>query len=55
MALISGTHSRGLLDSIMTAFGKKPYRCRRCERRFYVYVGRPDAAESDDVDEPQPQ
>jgi hypothetical protein len=21
---------------VMVAFGKKPYRCRRCERRFYA-------------------
>jgi hypothetical protein len=27
---------RGFLDSVMMAFGKKPYRCRRCERRFYA-------------------
>ena len=27
-----------MLDALLTAFGKKPYRCRRCERRFYVPI-----------------
>jgi hypothetical protein len=45
----------GLLDSIMTSLGRKPYRCRRCERRFYVYVGKPHDEESEDADQPQPQ
>jgi uncharacterized C2H2 Zn-finger protein len=26
---------RGILDSIMLSFGRSPFRCRRCERRFY--------------------
>jgi DNA-directed RNA polymerase subunit RPC12/RpoP len=26
---------RGILDSIMGVFHKTPFRCRRCERRFY--------------------
>ena len=25
----------GILDSMMLAFGRSPFRCRRCERRFY--------------------
>jgi hypothetical protein len=27
---------RGMLDALMSAFGKSPRRCRFCERRFYV-------------------
>jgi tRNA(Ile2) C34 agmatinyltransferase TiaS len=23
------------MDAIMQSFGKSPFRCRRCERRFY--------------------
>ena len=26
---------KGALDSIMLLFSRKPFRCRRCERRFY--------------------
>jgi hypothetical protein len=29
------SHSRGLLDRFMVMFRKAPFRCRRCERRFY--------------------
>ena len=29
---------RGIVDSVMKAMGKMPYRCRRCERRFYRRV-----------------
>ncbi len=39
---------RGILDSLMMAFGKKPYRCRRCERRFYAdFIAAKD--ESEDI------
>ena len=37
---------RGILDTLMTTFGKSPFRCRACNRRFYIS----DTA-SDDVDE----
>src|ERR1019366_2772813 len=36
---------RGLLDWFMMAFGKAPFRCRRCERRFYRSVAVPAPAE----------
>ena len=29
---------RGIVDSFMKAIGRTPYRCRRCERRFYRRV-----------------
>jgi len=39
------SHSRGLFDSLMSRFGKVPFRCRACTRRFYQYsedeVGEP--------------
>ena len=35
---------RGILDNVMLLFGRKPFRCRWCERRFYV---NPDHAESE--------
>jgi DNA-directed RNA polymerase subunit RPC12/RpoP len=38
---------RGLLDSFMMAFGKTPFRCRRCERRFYRSVAVPAPAGPD--------
>ena len=37
---------RGFLDSFMTMFGKAPFRCRRCDRRFYgqtTILSRPKA------------
>jgi DNA-directed RNA polymerase subunit RPC12/RpoP len=37
----------GFLDSVMEKFGRTPYRCRSCHKRFYVYVPR----ERDEVDE----
>ena len=37
---------RGLLDSLMMAFGKAPFRCRGCERRFHRHVAAPAAAEA---------
>jgi DNA-directed RNA polymerase subunit RPC12/RpoP len=36
---------RGLLDSFMMAFRKAPFRCRRCERRFYRHAAIPSPAE----------
>ncbi|MGD0778629.1 MAG: hypothetical protein ABSC05_38100 [Candidatus Solibacter sp.] len=36
---------RGLLDSLMMAFGKAPFRCRGCERRFYRHPASPAQAE----------
>jgi hypothetical protein len=38
---------RGLLDSLMMAFGKAPFRCRGCERRFHRHVAAPAAAEAE--------
>jgi hypothetical protein len=35
---------RGILDAVMSAFGKSPRRCRFCERRFYVPHDRTRAA-----------
>jgi hypothetical protein len=35
----------GLLDSLMMVFGKAPFRCRGCRRRFYKYVARPSPPE----------
>jgi hypothetical protein len=32
------SRTRGILDAIMSAFDRKPMRCRQCQRRFYVYV-----------------
>ena len=43
---------RGLLDSLMMAFGKEPFRCRRCERRFYRHttiLSRPEADKEADT------
>jgi len=31
----------------MMAFGKAPFRCRRCERRFHRHVATPLAAEAE--------
>ena len=36
---------RGLWDSFLMAFGKTPFRCRRCERRFYRHTATPALAE----------
>jgi len=27
----------GVLDSMMLTLGRSPYRCRCCERRFYIH------------------
>jgi len=32
------SHSRGLFDAFLSKFGKFPFRCRACTRRFYQYV-----------------
>jgi len=32
------SHSSGLFDALMSKFGKFPFRCRACTRRFYEYV-----------------
>ena len=42
---------RGPLDALMTAFGRKPFRCRACERRFYVHVATPGEDDSESVDQ----
>jgi DNA-directed RNA polymerase subunit RPC12/RpoP len=40
---------RGILDWLMNVFDKAPFRCRRCERRFYrrVAVREPVEAEAE--------
>jgi hypothetical protein len=38
---------RGILDSIMGVFHKTPFRCRRCERRFYSEELLPDEESED--------
>ena len=44
---------RGFLDSVMMALGRKPYRCRRCERRFYAHPIVADV-EPEPYNEPRP-
>ena len=29
------SYPRGLMDSFMHMFGRRPYRCRNCRKRFY--------------------
>jgi len=41
------SHSRGLFDAVLSKFGKFPFRCRACTRRFYQYV----PAEGEEVEE----
>jgi hypothetical protein len=36
---------RGLLDSLMSALHKEPYRCRFCQRRFYRPAVKPTQEE----------
>jgi hypothetical protein len=40
------------LDSIMGKLHRTPYRCRGCQRRFYVYIRPDDKAEIAEVDTP---
>jgi len=36
------------VDSILTMLGKSPFRCRRCERRFYaVQIAKPVVVEGE--------
>jgi hypothetical protein len=35
---------RGALDSLMLLFHRTPFRCRRCDRRFYSPLNRSQAA-----------
>jgi hypothetical protein len=44
----------GLMDAFMQMFGKRPFRCRSCRKRFYSEEVKPDEPVSDDVDEPGP-
>ncbi|MGA1998040.1 MAG: hypothetical protein ABSH45_19925 [Bryobacteraceae bacterium] len=37
------SHTKGMLDRILAALRKKPYRCRACGRRFHCYT--PDRCE----------
>jgi hypothetical protein len=39
----------------MMAFGKAPFRCRGCERRFHRHVAAPAAAEETAGTEPEAQ
>jgi len=42
---------RGVMDTIMLQFSRKPFRCRRCERRFYANPDRPQPEPAVDIDE----
>jgi hypothetical protein len=35
---------RGAIDSLMLMFHRTPFRCRRCDRRFYSALNRPQTA-----------
>ena len=33
---IRGSHAHHALDYLLRTFGRQPYRCRSCRRRFYL-------------------
>jgi|SRR5215472_14768715 len=44
-ARIRRSHRRGVLERMLSAIGRWPYRCRECGRRFFLWVNAfdPDA------------
>ena len=42
------SRNRGFFDNLMGKFRRKPYRCRSCHSRFYVYI----PLEKDEIDDP---